>query len=288
MLFRRKHRESPSNIDIQRLKQEIRSELARIHGGPPLDEPFEVYDEPAVAPPVPHAMPATEAPREPEAAHVPTPEALPPLVDAEGRIEAGFVRTRVVSSSPLIQRAALGQMRRDPAPATNGSGHTAESPYGAFRNLAERFESAAMRLEVQVRKLVEVNTLLANAQTAQTYEPPAPVQEPRFPAGDTAVRVTLAAVPSFLALMDIQHALDGLAISSGAQVTEFGDGDASLLLTLGRRATLSEIMEGLRQASSFPLLVEESRPEAARLRLRFIPEPPQRQNVLDPALWAKA
>ena len=249
MLFdRNKNRDGSGQVDIRKLKQEIRAELARVHGGepPPAEDDFEDRPrEPA------HDEPARGAP-----------------VAAHAR------RPRSVAASPLIQEAALGQMRSMAhAPASGGARNEdeASSPYGAFLHLVSRFETAATRLEQQVDRVFELTTRLAGDETrdAELHRPN--VEEPRFRPDGPAVQVTLVAVPSFQGLMEIQRALSALPSMSDVTVLELDQGTAVLQLTLRAPVSLGEIMEGLRQTAGHGLLVEESRPEASRLRLRFIP-----------------
>ena len=267
-MFKRKKSQAGSpDLDIQRLKQEIRAELARIHGGEPRPEASPISD-------------AQAAPEQPQGAPVPS-----------SRMAVAEPPRPAVSASPLIQQAALGQMRRMANGAATES--AAASPYGAFRGLVDRFESTAAQLDVQVRRLLELNERLSAGAIAAPETPgaqprPVAVQEPRFRPDAPAVQVTLAGVPSFPALMDVQHALTMLPATAEASVSEFDQGSATMQLALAHTVSLSEIMEGLRRASGHAFLVEESRPELSRLRLRFLDEPPARSRVLDPANWAKA
>jgi len=184
-------------------------------------------------------------------------------------------RARSVTASPLIQEAALEQIRsmaRAPVGGGAPSEDEASSPYGAFLHLVSRFESAATRLEQQVDRIIELTARPAGDGT-RNAEPNTPkvasVEEPRFRPDAPAVQVTLAALPSFEGLMEIQHALSALPSMADVAVLELDQGSAVLQLTLRAPVSLGEIMEGLRKASGHGLLVEESRPEASRLRLRF-------------------
>lgn len=264
MLFnRKKHHEADSIADIQRLKLEIRNELARIHGG--------VIDEPAAAPGTAGVEHEAHGAEQPSLHHDPSKYVAAP-------------RPLSVSASPLIQQAALGQISVGLAAGANGVARNGEdSPLGAFRHLVERFEAAAVRIETQIDRIERIS--------AQPSGAPAPqrVEEPRFGAHGETLQVALASVPNFQALMDIQRALSSLASAGDATVSEFEQEEASLRLLLREAMSLSEIMEGLRELSGHPLLVEESRPEANRLRLRFLPQPANpRSDVLNPDLWAKA
>ena len=142
------------------------------------------------------------------------------------------------------------------------------------------------RLDGEARRLAETSSRLAdvagrlddrladfapapNATTRAAAEPPAP-DEPRFAPGEKAVGIVLAAVPGFQGLMDIQRALSSLPETEAASVVAFKNGEASIDVTLRSPITARQLVEGLHQATGHPLLIEEVRPEASRLRLRFV------------------
>jgi hypothetical protein len=106
------------------------------------------------------------------------------------------------------------------------------------------------------------------AEPARAPEPTVP-QEPRFRPADHAVAVVIAAVPGFQGLMDAQRGLSGLPAVEGASVHRYQNGEASLEIALRSSVTAGEIVEGLREATGHQLVIEEARPEALRLRLRF-------------------
>jgi hypothetical protein len=137
------------------------------------------------------------------------------------------------------------------------------------------------RLDGEARRLAETSSRLASVagrledRLAGGHAPsngapePAAVEEPTFAPGG-AVSVVLAAVPGFQGLMDVQRALSSLRESEGATVIAFKDGEASLELTLRAPMTARQLVEGLHQATGHSLLIEEVRPEASKLRLRFV------------------
>jgi hypothetical protein len=94
--------------------------------------------------------------------------------------------------------------------------------------------------------------------------------EPQFRPSDQGVNVVLASVPGFQGLMDVQRALTGMAESDGASVVGYRNGEASLQLTLRRPVSTRRITDALAIATGEELLIEESRPDAQRLRLRFV------------------
>lgn len=136
-------------------------------------------------------------------------------------------------------------------------------------------EAAGLRL-VESRledRLDELTGMLREARLPLDREPaPGPVapEEPRFWPDDHAVGIVLAAVPGFQGLMDAQRALDGLPAAEGASVVGYKNGEASLEVTLREPVSARQIVEGLRVATGHQFLIEEARPEAQRLRLRFV------------------
>lgn len=135
-----------------------------------------------------------------------------------------------------------------------------------------RLSLIAERLEARQSHLAGT---LRPAGTPPAPEPtsaPAPVapEEPQFRPGDQAVGIVLAAVPGFQGLMDVQRALSGLPAAAGASVVSYKNGEASLEVVLRAPVSARQIVEELRESTGHQLLIEESRPEALRLRLRFI------------------
>lgn len=100
--------------------------------------------------------------------------------------------------------------------------------------------------------------------------PPPPPPEPQFQPGSSPMSVVLAAVPGFQGLMDVQRALNGLSQTEGASVVAYKNGEASLEVILNAPIAAREIVEGLGDATGEQLLIEESRPDAGKLRLRFV------------------
>ncbi|MCH7697660.1 MAG: hypothetical protein IH865_01790 [Chloroflexi bacterium] len=103
----------------------------------------------------------------------------------------------------------------------------------------------------------------------KVLEPDAPA-EPQFDPADSPLSVALAGVPGFQGLMDAQRALTGLPEAEGASVVAFKNGEAALEVVLNAPVTARQIVDGVRNVTGEQLVIEESRPEAARLRLRFV------------------
>ena len=94
--------------------------------------------------------------------------------------------------------------------------------------------------------------------------------EPKFWLGDQPLGIVIAAVQGFQELMNLQKAMSALPGVSGASVVGYKDGEAALDIGLERPISAREIVDGLREATGHQLVIEEARPEALRLRLRFL------------------
>jgi hypothetical protein len=164
------------------------------------------------------------------------------------------------------------------------------------RSLGEvlhRFEDALDHLGIEARRLSnEASSLALVADRLQvrlgdlghalghdnTYRDREPAQEairsapeePQFRPSDQGVNIILAAVPGFQGLMDVQRALNGLVAIENASVVGFKNDEASLRVVLRQPAGARQIVEGLQAAIGQQVLIEEARPEAQRLRLRFV------------------
>ncbi len=104
---------------------------------------------------------------------------------------------------------------------------------------------------------------------AQPAAPP-PSGEPMFQPGGEGVALTLVAVPGFQALMDIQKALMAMDEVANASVERFQEGDSRIQMQLRAACTAGEIAAALSHATGHALVVEESRPELMRLRLKVV------------------
>ena len=94
--------------------------------------------------------------------------------------------------------------------------------------------------------------------------------EPQFRPSDQGINVVISNVPGFQGLMDVQRALESLPEVEKASVLNFRNDEASLQLVLRSPTTARQLVDALAQAPGAELLIEESRPEAQRLRLRFV------------------
>jgi hypothetical protein len=104
------------------------------------------------------------------------------------------------------------------------------------------------------------------SEPAVAAQPPEPVFRP----GGEGIALTVAAVPGFQALMDIQKALVSMSQVSAASVERFQEGDSRIQLQLRSPATANELASGLNSLTGYAFTVEEGRPEVGRLRLKIV------------------
>lgn len=162
----------------------------------------------------------------------------------------------------------------------------------ALNEIVRRFEDALDLYRVETRRLTDETSRLAlvadrletrlgeltrlldrDGASVSVDGEPASLEMPRFQPTDAGLEVVISAVPGFQELMDAQRGLSGLPAVEGASVHRFQNGEASLEVMLRSALGAAEAVEGLRQATGHQLVIEEARPEASRLRLRFIGQP---------------
>jgi hypothetical protein len=135
--------------------------------------------------------------------------------------------------------------------------------------LVEHTESLAVRMAA----LSDAVAALAEARAAQpapAAKPQLPDMEPSFAPGGEGIDVTIAAVPGFQGLMELQRALVHLPQVQSAAVRRYQDDEAAIQLVLTQPMTPSAIAEGVTAGTGKRIFVDESRPDALRLRLRFL------------------
>lgn len=140
--------------------------------------------------------------------------------------------------------------------------------------LAGQLASLAGSLDKLVSHLEGLSGLMGTllerlVQSPGEAAPPTPT-EPTFAAGGEGVSLSLIAVPGFQALMDIQKALSGLEEVAGASVERFQEGDSRMLVHLKGALGAQAIADALHSGTGFNFVVEESKPELARLRLKVV------------------
>jgi hypothetical protein len=140
--------------------------------------------------------------------------------------------------------------------------------------LAQLVESTEQLAE-RVSDLAVAVATLADQQAALPAQPNGkphlPAQmEPSFAPGGEGVDVTISAVPGFQGLMELQRALVRLPQVQSAAVRRYQDDAAAIQLVLSQPMTASVIAEGITAGTGKPLTVDEARPDALRLKLRFV------------------
>ena len=143
----------------------------------------------------------------------------------------------------------------------------------------ERFSAVLTRLVEHTEQLAErmADLTEAVAALAETRmpdsapgKPQLPEMEPSFSPGGEGVDVTIAAVPGFQGLMELQRALVRMPQVQSAAVRRYQDDEAAIQLVLSQPMAASAIAEGVSMATGKRLFVDESRPDALRLKLRCL------------------
>jgi hypothetical protein len=91
-----------------------------------------------------------------------------------------------------------------------------------------------------------------------------------FSGGGEGVQLVVSAVPGFQELMELQRALMRLRAVERASVERYFDGEARVIILLREPLTASDVVDAIREATGHQLAVDEARPSALRLRLRFL------------------
>ena len=131
----------------------------------------------------------------------------------------------------------------------------------------EQLATRMSELSVAVAALSESRP---EAPPPPSHRPQLPEMEPSFSPGGEGVDVTIAAVPGFQGLMEVQRALVRLPQVQSAAVRRYQDDEAAIQLVLSQPMTASAIAEGVSAATGKQLVVDDARPESLRLRLRFL------------------
>jgi hypothetical protein len=162
-----------------------------------------------------------------------------------------------------------------------GAEREARAPSQLLETLDRLGEALAMlaqfteRLGERMNELTEAVATLANMREARPFSAPVPklpTMEPSFAPGGEGIDVTIAAVPGFQGLMDLQRALVRLSQVQSAAVRRYQDDEAAIQLVLSQPMTASAIVEGVAEATGRQIVVDEARPDALRLLLRFLAE----------------
>ena len=134
-------------------------------------------------------------------------------------------------------------------------------------NLASSLDRLVNHLHGLSQLMAELlERLAAPAAPAAPPEPP----EPTFQPGGEGISLSLAAVPGFQALMDIQKALMAMDEVAAASVERFQEGESRILLQLRAAVSANDLAAALHRSTGHAIVVEEARPELMRLRLKVV------------------
>lgn len=150
-----------------------------------------------------------------------------------------------------------------------------------FGTVLEKLLEFNEQLGERVAELTDAVARLAEAQAAApaptatngggfAAKPQLPEMEPSYAPGGEGIDVTIAAVPGFQGLMELQRALVRLPQVHSAAVRRYQDDEASIQLVLSQPMSANAIAEGVTASTGRGIVVDESRPDMLRLRLRFI------------------
>jgi hypothetical protein len=186
-------------------------------------------------------------------------------------------------AAEIIARAlAQGLMEAEVIIAADRDAQANKIPPQLIETL-ERFSAVLTRLVEfteqigsRINELTEAVNVLAEMQAHQqsqgqpTAKPQLPEMEPSFAPGGEGIDVTIAAVPGFQGLMELQRALVRLPQVQSAAVRRYQDDEAAIQLVLSQPMGASAIAEGLTASTGRAIFVDEARPDTLRLRLRFL------------------
>jgi len=179
----------------------------------------------------------------------------------------------------IAEALAQGLMEAEVLIAADRAARAQQMPPQLIETL-ERFSAVLTRLVefteqigVRINELTEAVNVLADLRAqapAPAMKPQLPEMEPSFAPGGEGIDVTIGAVPGFQGLMELQRALVRLPQVQSAAVRRYQDDEAAIQLVLQQPMTASAIAEGLTGSTGRTILVDESRPDTLRLRLRFL------------------
>ena len=141
-----------------------------------------------------------------------------------------------------------------------------------FGDAMTRLAAFTEQLSARMNELTDAVARLADSHVATPAAavPHIPELEPSFAPGGEGIDVTIGSVPGFQGLMDLQRALVRLPQVQSAAVRRYQDDEAAIQLVLSQPMTPGAIIEGVSTATGRQITIDEARPEALRLRLRFL------------------
>jgi hypothetical protein len=142
---------------------------------------------------------------------------------------------------------------------------------GQLSQLAGTLDSLVNHLQGLSHLMADILERIAEPMPAAEEAAPEAPSEPTFSPGGEGVTLTIANVPNFAALPEIQRALLAMDQVSSASVERFSEDEARLVLQLTAPITSSELSNALHGATTHRFVVEEARPELLRLKLKIVP-----------------
>jgi hypothetical protein len=142
---------------------------------------------------------------------------------------------------------------------------------GQLSQLAGSLDSLVNHLQGLSHLMADILERLAEPIAAPEETAPEAPSEPTFSPGGEGVTLTIANVPNFAALPEIQRALLSVGQVSSASVERFSEDEARLVLQLTAPMTSSEFTDALHHATTHRFVIEEARPELLRLKLKIVP-----------------
>jgi hypothetical protein len=137
--------------------------------------------------------------------------------------------------------------------------------------LIDHSEQMSVRIDLLSAKIDDLAQARPVAAPATGgAKPQLPEMEPSFAPGGEGVDVAIAGVPGFQGLMEVQRALVRLQQVQSAAVRRYQDDEAAIQLILSQPMAATAIAEAITAATGTQVIVDDSRPESLRLRLRFL------------------
>ncbi len=227
----------------------------------------------------PEPEPAVEAPPEAPAAEPPPPPP-PPVPDAlEGTHE--MLRILADHFDHALDRMAderrivIDELQSVVRAARDQSDRALDRIDQDRRMLAEQVAALSAAFDRLQRRIDDLSHYVLASRSpspiqVEEEEEKAPEEsEPAFMPGDQGLVLVISSVPGFQGLMEVQRALSRIPAIEGASVERYFDGEARIVLMLREPITAEHLLETLSQATGQQLQLEESRPEAMRMRVRF-------------------
>ena len=194
-----------------------------------------------------------------------------------------------LAGEPPDPRQMVGQAVGQAPPveqAEPGVAGKAQDPGLVLEQLCQRLEGALVHLDSILERLALLAHRLEEQpeQSGALPEPvpslaaPTTIEEQAFLPGKEAVTIVLAPVSDFHDLMEMHRALSRLPAAEGASVIRYQNGEASFELLLRTGVSASQIVAVLGESTGRRPLIEESKPDAARLRLHFVDQESPARN----------